>query len=134
MTASCLIKHLIGTFSFVCMARLNGYLDSHAYRSLETKLDHDGIPWWMLWNIGVGPTCSFTRTISRITAEVKIKKRGPYDHVIEVVMKPAAAELPGTGLGVSDMLTKNTGGKRQRIMRCGTTPMAIEIRCRSRAC
>lgn len=86
------------------MPRLNGYLDSDAYRSLEGKL-HLGPRWWVLWNVGVGPTCSFTRAISSIVRDVRIMRHGPFDHVIDVDMKEAAAVLPaGTRLSINDKL------------------------------
>ena len=57
-----------------------------------------------MWNVGVGPTACFTRAISSITRDVKIKRHGPYDHVIEVDMKRAAAQLAGKRMGINDKL------------------------------
>ena len=89
------------SFFSICAARLDGYLKSPAYRDLEQKLD-----WYplVMWNVGVGPTACFTRAISSITRDVKIKRHGPYDHVIEVDMKRAAAQLAGTRLRINDKL------------------------------
>ncbi|XP_066348791.1 uncharacterized protein [Miscanthus floridulus] len=80
---------------------LDGYLKSPAYRDLEQKLDRFRL---VMWNVGVGPTACFTRAISSITRDVKIKRHGPYDHVIEVDMKRAAAQLAGTELSINDKL------------------------------
>jgi hypothetical protein len=93
--------HLTGPFFSICAARLDGYLKSPAYRDLEEKLDAFGL---LMWNVGVGPTACFTRTISSITRDVKMKSYGPYDHVIEVDMKRAAAQLAGTRLSINDKL------------------------------
>ena len=57
-----------------------------------------------MWNVGVGPTACFTGAISSITQDVKIKRYGPYDHVIEVDMKRAAAQVAGTRLSINDKL------------------------------
>ncbi|KAJ1270805.1 hypothetical protein BS78_06G079200 [Paspalum vaginatum] len=81
---------------------LNGYLNSDAHRSLE--LQKCDIP-CVAWNAGVGPACCFTRAISSITREWKIRKSGPYDHVIEVDMKQAAAAAAATTLTINEKLT-----------------------------
>jgi len=65
------------------VARLNGYINSPAYHKLEEKL----LRYRVQWNVGVGPTACFTRAISSIARDVRIRKRGPFDHVIEVDMK-----------------------------------------------
>nr|CAB3445826.1 unnamed protein product [Digitaria exilis] len=51
------------------------------------------------WNAGVGPKAGFTRAISSIVQEGVIRFCGPFDHIIEVDMKQAAA------LSFKDMLT-----------------------------
>ena len=89
---------------FICVARLNGYLNSPAYHNLEEKLDLSPVQ----WNVGVGPTACFTRAISSIARDVRIRTRGilnsgPFDHVIEVDMKHAAAVL-GNRFNINDML------------------------------
>ena len=60
-----------------------------------------------MWNVGVGSTACFARAISSITREAKIKRYGPYDHVIEVDMKRAAAQLAGKRMGINDKLHFN---------------------------
>ncbi|RCV33435.1 hypothetical protein SETIT_7G083300v2 [Setaria italica] len=78
---------------------LKGFLKSPAYRDLEEKLDRYG---FVQWNVGVGPAACFTRAISSIIREVKIKEEGPFDHVIEVDMKQAL--VLGTRLSINDKL------------------------------
>ncbi|XP_039821357.1 uncharacterized protein LOC120683348 isoform X2 [Panicum virgatum] len=78
---------------------LNGYLNNPAYHNLEEKLDRYAVQ----WNVGVGPTACFTRAISSITRDVNIRNYGPFDHVIEVDMKQAAAVL-GNQFDINDML------------------------------
>ena len=84
---------------FICAARLNGYLNSDAYHKLEEKLNLYRVQ----WNVGVGPAACFTRAISSIARDVRIRKYGPFDHVIEVDMKHAAAVL-GNRFNINDML------------------------------
>jgi len=59
--------------------------------------------YYVKWNVGVGPTACFTRAISSIARDVRIRKYGPWDHVIEVDMKQAAV-VPGTRLSIDDKL------------------------------
>ncbi|TVU03128.1 hypothetical protein EJB05_51339, partial [Eragrostis curvula] len=56
-----------------------------------------------MWNVGVGPTACFTQAISSIVQERKIRLHAPFDHIIEVDMKKAAA------LSFKDMLTIKVG-------------------------
>ncbi|TVU14688.1 hypothetical protein EJB05_38172, partial [Eragrostis curvula] len=79
------------------MAPLNGYLGTDAYKSLEKTLEKFV---YVRWNVGVGASACFTQSISRIVREQKIRLRGPFDYVIEVDMKQAAATL-----SFKDMLT-----------------------------
>ncbi|XP_062227360.1 uncharacterized protein LOC133925449 [Phragmites australis] len=78
----------------------NGYLNSRAYSKLEQKLN-----WYthVLCNVGVGPTACFTRALSSIAREVRIRAFGPFDTVIEVDMKQAAAVL-GISLNIYEKL------------------------------
>ncbi|CAD6341513.1 unnamed protein product [Miscanthus lutarioriparius] len=54
------------------------------------------------WNVGVGPTASFTQAISSIIREEKMRSDGPFDHVIEVDMKQASWSR--TMLNINDRL------------------------------
>ncbi|CAN6234877.1 unnamed protein product [Urochloa humidicola] len=65
---------------------LNGYEKNSAYDILERKLSYSVVQ----WNLGVGPTSTFTRAISSLMGESKLKNIGPFDCVIKVDLKHPA--------------------------------------------
>jgi len=74
---------------FISVIRLNGYQNSWAYYNLEGKLSYSA---WQ-WNLGIGPASIFTRAISNIMQEAKIKNVGPFDYIIKVDLKQATTTL-----------------------------------------
>ncbi|TVU14677.1 hypothetical protein EJB05_38161, partial [Eragrostis curvula] len=74
---------------------LNGYRKTDAYNNLKGIFQW---PDYVMWNVGVRPTAGFTQAISSIWLEKEIFNT-PFDHVIDLDMKEAAA------LSFNDMLT-----------------------------
>jgi hypothetical protein len=82
------------------VARLNGYLNCPAYHFFEERHGKYRVQ----WNVGVGPAACFTRALSSIIRDIIIRKFGPFDHVIEVDMKQAAAVMGVRRFDIYDVL------------------------------
>ena len=82
------------------MARLNGYLNCPAYHFFEERHGKYRVQ----WNVGVRPAACFTRALSSIIRDIIIRKFGPFDHVIEVDMKQAAAVMGVRRFDIYDVL------------------------------
>ncbi|CAN6270350.1 unnamed protein product [Urochloa humidicola] len=67
--------------------RLNGYENNSAYNIWKDRF-HYGL---VQWNLGVGPTSTFTRAMSSLMGEAMVKYIGPFDCIIKVDLKQSVA-------------------------------------------
>uniref|UniRef100_A0A8I6W3Q0 Disease resistance protein At4g27190-like leucine-rich repeats domain-containing protein n=2 Tax=Hordeum vulgare subsp. vulgare TaxID=112509 RepID=A0A8I6W3Q0_HORVV len=75
----------------------NGYYETYAYSRLVNKLLR---PFYVRWNVGVGPMASFTRAISGLAVKKMRKNQRGFNPVIKVGLKPTPTAEEAQGRGI----------------------------------